>query len=111
MKWKDERRNSVGTQWGKAPSLVEGIQAEIGFPSGVKVTGAWALDEKGARGKEVPVETRDDQRPRLRISREYRTLWYLVEARYASSAAASKRDIGVCGSITACSVFPAEGER
>lgn len=33
MKWKDEEKSSVGKDWGKAPSLVEGISEKYSpFP-------------------------------------------------------------------------------
>lgn len=52
MKWHDADKTTVGQDWGKAPSLVEGIAATLTFPSAKK---AWALDERGKRRGEVPV--------------------------------------------------------
>ena len=46
MGWKSVEKNSVGKDWGKAPSLVEGIRATITLPIGDGVVGR-AL-EKGA---------------------------------------------------------------
>jgi hypothetical protein len=77
MGWKSAEKSTVGRDWGIAPSLVEGIPAEITLPisaSGVKV---WALDERGQRTMEVPV--RDIQgKAAFEIGSQYRTLWYEV---------------------------------
>jgi len=78
--WTDDKKVSVGRQWGKAPVLVEGPAAEIEFisseptPGGSKLkTRAWALDETGKRRKEIPL-----QGNRLQIGPQHRALWYEV---------------------------------
>lgn len=80
MGWKNQEKNSVGKNWGMAPSLVEGIRVKIGLqlpPSRVK---AWALDARGQRGKEIPVREKGEG-SLLEIGPEYQTLWYEVEAK------------------------------
>ena len=60
--------------WGKRPSLVEGVAATIKLPNAAKLR-AWALDERGQRGAEVPVKD-----GALEIGPEHKTLWYEVSA-------------------------------
>lgn len=52
MKWRDAAKTSVGRDWGKAPSVVEGVAASITLPFAKK---AWTLDARGQRVSEVPV--------------------------------------------------------
>jgi len=73
MKWKDAKKNSVGRNWGSAPSVVEGIPAKIKIPGVVHV---WALDERGQRKTELPVE-----QGQFEIGPKHRTVWYEVEMR------------------------------
>jgi hypothetical protein len=55
MKWRDAEKTSVGRDWGKAPSLLEGVRAKVQFASEGKCR-AWALDERGARHGSISVE-------------------------------------------------------
>ncbi|HZJ17786.1 MAG TPA: carbohydrate binding domain-containing protein [Chthoniobacteraceae bacterium] len=71
MKWKNDAHDSVGRDWGRAPSLVEGIAAKMTLPS--SKLKAWALDERGQRREEVPMTN-----GLLEIDPQYRTLWYEV---------------------------------
>ncbi|MHC4253088.1 MAG: hypothetical protein ACYS9X_28550, partial [Planctomycetota bacterium] len=73
MGW-NEKRTSVGKAWGAGPAQVNGVPAEITF---ARWRGrAYALDGRGAREKEVPVEKRADGSTRVAIGPEHRTLWY-----------------------------------
>ena len=72
MKWRDAAKTSVGTDWGSAPSVVEGITATITLPTAGKLK-AWALDERGQRRGEIPLDG-----GRLQLSAEHKTLWYEV---------------------------------
>ncbi|MES2570515.1 MAG: carbohydrate binding domain-containing protein [Verrucomicrobiota bacterium] len=72
MKWLSPARESVGREWGRAPSLVEGIAARITFPGGGRLQ-AWTLDERGQRRTAVPMTNGI-----LEIDPQYRTLWYEV---------------------------------
>jgi hypothetical protein len=73
MGWKNRARNSVGEDWGTAPSLVEGVAATVEFTAS-KPLRAWALDERGQRTATVTTS-----KGTIRIGPEYRTLWYEVE--------------------------------
>jgi hypothetical protein len=79
MIWKDAKRDSVGKDWGHAPSLVEGIPATIMLPltEGTKVR-VWALDGRGLRGEEIPVQATASQATMV-IGPEFKTLWYEIE--------------------------------
>ena len=72
MQWTSERKESVGKNWGKAPSLVEGVPAKITLPAGAKLK-AWALDDRGQRRAEVPVD--DGISRSARSSRRCGTSW------------------------------------
>src|SRR5262249_54926265 len=76
MKWKSAKRDSVGRDWGKAPSLVEGVPARITLPR--KAARAWVLDERGRRKAALPVKT-SGGKATLTLGPERRTLWYEVE--------------------------------
>ena len=78
MDWKTPERNTVGRDWGKAPSRVEGIPATITLPVAAARVKAWALDEKGQRSAELPVKD-SAGKAELFIGPEYKTLWYEVE--------------------------------
>lgn len=80
MGWKSPEKNSVGRDWGKAPSLVEGIPVKISLPQPPSKLKAWALDARGQRGKEVPLREKG-KGSLLEIGPEYQTLWYEVESR------------------------------
>ena len=75
MKWTSDAHESVGKNWGYAPSLVEGIAAKITLPASDKKMKAWALDERGQRRDEFPFIDGV-----LEIGPQYRTLWYEVAA-------------------------------
>ena len=72
MEWKDAKRDSVGAQWGHAPSLVEGVPAKVRLPAG-RIWKAFALDERGQRREQAPL-----QDGVLEIGPKYKTLWYEV---------------------------------
>ncbi len=79
MGWKNAEKNTVGRDWGTAPSLVEGIPAKITFaiPANAKVQ-AFALDERGARRESIPVEVMNGKAV-LNIGPKWKTLWYEVQ--------------------------------
>ena len=70
MEWTGDKKESVSTKWGRAPSVVEGVTAKITLPLSTKLK-AWALDERGQRRAEVPVKDGV-----LEISPAHGTLWY-----------------------------------
>lgn len=79
MRWKDAEKTSVGRDWGKAPSLVEGIAAKISLPE-LKNAKAWVLDELGRRKNEVPLE-QTNGRTQIELSPEHQTLWWEIEVK------------------------------
>ncbi|HEX4086429.1 MAG TPA: carbohydrate binding domain-containing protein, partial [Chthoniobacteraceae bacterium] len=75
MKWTGPAMESVGRDWGTAPSRVEGIAARITVPwGGVK---AFALDGRGQPGKQIPV-TESEGKTTVEIGPAYQTLWYEI---------------------------------
>ncbi len=82
MQWKNAAKNSVGTQWGKSPTLVEVIPATIDLPYASVRTKAWVLDQTGQRRDELPVL---DNLGKARIVLDGTTasLWYEIEVRAA----------------------------
>jgi hypothetical protein len=81
MKWKSTARDSVGRNWGKAPSLVEGIPARITLPLPAARVRAWALDERGQSRAVLAVKAGKDGKATLLLGPESRTLWYEVEVK------------------------------
>lgn len=80
--WKNEQRNSVGRNWGRAPALIEVIPATITLPVAPWRVAVWALDENGNRFADVPVEDFEGK-ARFRIGESGPTLWYEI---YISAA-------------------------
>ena len=78
MGWKNAERSTVGPDWGRSPSLVEGIAAEISLPLPAARVSVWALDERGQRKSTVHVKDREG-RATITIGPEHKTLWYEVE--------------------------------
>jgi hypothetical protein len=77
MKWTSARKDSVGANWGKAPSIVEGIPARLTLPR--KPFKAWVLDERGRHKAALPVRNGKDGKATLRLGPQRETLWYEVE--------------------------------
>jgi hypothetical protein len=77
MMWKNAEKTTVGKDWGKAPSLVEGIAAKISIPP-LKNAKAWTLDERGQRKTEVPIE-QTNSRTQVELSPTQQTLWWELE--------------------------------
>jgi hypothetical protein len=71
-------KSSCGRNWGKPPSLVEGVPAKIALPFPAKRVQAWALDEKGQRKEQIPVDSDPNGNAILSIGPQWRTLWYEV---------------------------------
>ena len=80
MGWNPEH-TSVGSRWGEAPTLVEGIPARFTLPFTKKAVKAWALDERGQRKSVLAVGTGPKGRAIIAIGPGYRTLWYEIEAK------------------------------
>jgi hypothetical protein len=80
MGWKNPEKTTVGTEWGRAPSLVEGIPATVTLPVPAARVQAWALDERGQRREPLPVKEQGG-RALLELGPQARTLWYEVVIR------------------------------
>jgi hypothetical protein len=78
MKWKSAAHDSVGRNWGKAPSLVEGIAARVTLPVPAARARAWVLDERGQRRTVLPVQADGAGKATLTIGPGQRTLWYEI---------------------------------
>lgn len=72
MVW-NEARTTVGSQWGGAPVVAEGVPGTVALPGGP--VQAWALDPAGRKARRI--ERTDGNR--IEIGPEYRTLWYAIE--------------------------------
>lgn len=72
MKW-DAARKTVGTHWGEAPPLIEGVKGTVRV-AGDKPLKCYALAPDGKRGNEVPTTFRDGATTIMLGSET--TLWY-----------------------------------
>ena len=76
--WETNGENAtVHNNWGRPPSLVEGIPGEITLPVPAARVQAWALDPQGQRAAEVAV-TETEGHAVLAIGPQHQTLWYEV---------------------------------
>jgi hypothetical protein len=77
MKFSADRR-TVGTNWGKAPVMIEPVTGSVIL---LAVKGKWqcqALGPDGMPQADVPVVTNDKGEMVINLSPKYRTMWYLV---------------------------------
>jgi hypothetical protein len=74
-KW-DAGQTTVGGDWGKSPTIAEGIPARLTFKGMDKIS-VYALDPAGNQGMEVPVSKRGGELS-FGIGAQYKTLWYLI---------------------------------
>ena len=72
-------RRSVGRNWGKAPVMIEPVSATVTLPAGKWTCQALAADGLAVSG--VPVEKNDDDKPIVKLSPKYKTMWYLLTRR------------------------------
>lgn len=66
---------------GEAPSLVEGIPARVTLPLPAKSVEAWALDERGQRRAQLPVQADLQGRAVVALGPQCRTPWYEATAK------------------------------
>jgi len=78
MTWKNAQHDSVGRNWGKAPSLVEGIPATLTFPVAASRVQAWVLDESGQRRTALRVRAAAGKSS-LMLDPKWKTLWYEIQ--------------------------------
>jgi hypothetical protein len=79
QKWLDDKKTSIGRNFGKAPVLVEGISARFCLPLPAERVRAWALDETGMRREAVPVT--GGKQAIVDIAPRFHSLWYELEIR------------------------------
>lgn len=79
MRWGNAEKSTVGRDWGRAPSRVEGIPAKLKFAG--RAVQAWALDERGQRTRPLPIQPGPDGSASLEIGPAWQTLWYEVATR------------------------------
>jgi hypothetical protein len=77
-KWNADK-TTLGTEWGKSPTVAEGIPARLIFRNMDKFT-VNALDPAGNMVKEVPV-LREGKDQSFGIGAQYKTLWYIITRR------------------------------
>lgn len=78
MQWNSAAKNSVDTQWGTSPTLVEVIPVTIDLPYASARTTAWILNETGQRKSALPV--RDNAgKAQLVLDGATASLWYEIE--------------------------------
>lgn len=76
MRW-NEDHSSVGTKWGTAPTVCEGIAATVTIAMQAKAAKVFALDGSGARTGEVPARV-SEGRLSFEIGPKYKTLWFEI---------------------------------
>ena len=71
---------TLGSRWGKAPVLCEGVAAQLVWQS-VKPENlrCWALDESGNRRQEIAIA--NDGHATVETKSEYKTIWYEIEVK------------------------------
>ncbi|MDQ8181997.1 carbohydrate binding domain-containing protein [Pelagicoccus sp. SDUM812005] len=79
MLWTDSTKSSVGSNWGRAPSLTEAIPATITLPYPADRTTAWPLDQTGQRLDPIPLAAKPDGTSSLAIGSTHNSLWYEIE--------------------------------
>ncbi|HWX19734.1 MAG TPA: beta-galactosidase [Candidatus Binatia bacterium] len=76
MGWNADH-TSVGTQWGQAPTICEGISAKVTLATTANAARIQALDGKGARAGEVPAKLAAGKLS-FEIGPRFKTLWYEI---------------------------------
>jgi hypothetical protein len=74
-KW-DAEQKTVGGDWGKSPTMAEGIPARLTFKGKDKIS-VYALDPAGNKGREILVNKSGGELS-FGIGAQYKTLWYLI---------------------------------
>jgi hypothetical protein len=76
MGWNAEH-TTVGTRWGSAPTICEGVAAKVTLRSTAKKATVYALDEKGKRTETLPAKMNEGQIS-FEIGPKFKTLWYEI---------------------------------
>lgn len=79
MGWKNAEKNTVGTDWGKSPSLIESVSALITIPiKKGNIPVMYPLDESGCRGKAIQPVKSSNKTSEFRIGSPSKTPWYEI---------------------------------
>jgi hypothetical protein len=76
MGWNADH-TSVGTKWGRAPTLCEGIAANVTLTTTANAARVHALEGNGARASEVTAKLAAGQLS-FTIGPQFKTLWYEI---------------------------------
>lgn len=79
MRWKNANKDSVGDQWGTAPTRVEVVPWTLRLPVPAERVRAWILNERGQRQQALSPLAAGANVTRLSASADAATLWYEVE--------------------------------
>ncbi len=74
-KW-DDRFTTIGSNWGKAPTMAEGIPVKLVFRDMKKFT-VYALDPAGKETVKVTINRKKGDQI-VNIGAQYKTLWYII---------------------------------
>ncbi len=79
MLWKDEKKNSVGHNWGKSPVLTECVPFEMTLPVSSDQVLLFSLDPRGNRLKQIPIHDKAGK-ALLKVNTDSpsKTFWYEV---------------------------------
>lgn len=78
MQWKSAAKNSLGSNWGTSPTLVEVIPVTLDLPFASARTKAWVLDETGQRKAALAVGD-NGGKAQLVLNGATASLWYEIE--------------------------------
>ena len=78
MGWKNKERSTVGTDWGKAPSLVESVPAMLQIPCADNLPVLFPLNERGQRGEGIQFTRAGNGMAQVRIGPPHQTIWYEI---------------------------------
>ena len=79
-KFRDEGDGYISCRlanWGHGPYLCEGVPLRLTVPVAPVRLRCWALDERGNRGRQVPVEAKGSG-AELAVGPDFRTVWYEI---------------------------------
>jgi hypothetical protein len=85
MGW-NATRDSVGTNWGRGPTNIEGIAAEVQILTDAPSAKVFALDNTGARKSQIPSTLRAGVL-RFSIAPRWKTTWYEIAAESPNASA------------------------
>lgn len=83
--WTDTNRNSVATQWGRAPVLTEVVPFTLTLPVATNYVRVWSLDQRGQRVSQLPVSGTSTSTT-ITVTTDAASIWYEIEvARWMAS--------------------------